>query len=119
MMTMTDDRLSVLSALIDREPVDADRVALALEEPDARRVLVDFIRLREAVGAELNRDDQSRPMPAMTTPRRQARWWKLAAAALVPLMVGLGSGYWWREREQRRPPTPTRVIQFVPGVDWK
>jgi len=116
---MTEDQFPVLSALIDREPVDADALALALEQPEGRQILVDFLRLREFVATELGPADTA-TLPALSPKWANAsRLWRLAAAVLLPLMVGLGSGYWWREREQRRPPTPTRVIQFVPGVDWK
>jgi len=115
----TDDRFPVLSALVDREPVDADALALALEPPEGRHILVDFIRLRQSVAAEL--EPAATAAMAASSPKGAgpSRLWRLAAAALLPLMVGLGGGYWWREREQRRPPTPTRVIQFVSGVDWK
>jgi len=115
----TEDRFPVLSALIDREPVDADALALALDEPEGRQVLVDFIRLRGAVISELDTDKQTSLPLVHAKGAGVLRLWRLAAMVLLPLMVGVGGGYWWREREQRRPPTPTRVIQFVPGVDWK
>jgi len=116
---MTEDQFPVLSALIDREPLDPDALALALEQPEGRQILVDFIRLREFMAAELEQAETV-TLPALSPKRAGAsRLWRLAAVVLLPLMVGLGGGYWWREREQRRPPTPTRVIQFVPGVDWK
>ena len=115
----TEDRFPVLSALIDREPVDADALALALDQPEGRQQLVDFIRIRRAAISELNIDNPA-PVPVVREKRSgRSRIWRLAAVVLLPLMAGLGGGYWWREREQRRPPTPTRVIQFVPGVDWK
>jgi hypothetical protein len=116
---MTEDQFPVLSALIDREPLDADALALALEQPEGRQILVDFIRLREFVAAELE-PAETVTLPALSPTRVSgSRLWRLAASALLPLMIGLGGGYWWHEREQRQPPTPTRVIQFVPGVDWK
>ena len=50
---MLDERYAVLSALIDREAVDPDALAIALEDPDGRARLVDFVRLR----LELQRED--------------------------------------------------------------
>jgi hypothetical protein len=46
------DRREVLSALIDREPVDPDVLARVLEEPEGRAMLVDFVRVRAAVNAD-------------------------------------------------------------------
>ena len=37
---MTTDHAELLSALIDREPVDPDALAAALDDPEARRALV-------------------------------------------------------------------------------
>ena len=45
---MSDER-DVLSALIDREPVDPDVLARVLEEPANRALLVDFVRTRARV----------------------------------------------------------------------
>ena len=50
---MLDERYAVLSALIDREAVNPDALAIALEDPDGRARLVDFVRLR----LELQRED--------------------------------------------------------------
>ena len=55
----TEDRYAVLSALIDREPVDPDAVATALQEPDGRRLLVEFARLRAAVAGEIELDTKT------------------------------------------------------------
>ena len=114
---MTTETFPILSALIDRESVDPEALGVALENPDGRQLLVDFIRLREQVSSEL-RQEEPLASPRIDWPRPR-RYWRLTAAALLPLIVGIGSGYWWSEREQRRPPAPTRVMQFVPGVDWK
>ena len=116
----TDERYAVLSALIDRESVDPDGLAAVLEDRDGRRMLVDFVRLRAQVARQREAEDDGVSAQA-ARPRRTsaARWLRLAAAMLLPLALGLGGGYWWRVREQERPPTPTRVLQFVPGVDWK
>lgn len=114
---MTEEHGGVLSALIDRELVDADALQSALDAPEGRALLVDFVRLRTLVAAELDLDS-ARPASAFATQRsRRALTW--AAAAVVPLMLGLGGGYWWRVHAESQPPAPTRVVQFVPGVDWK
>jgi hypothetical protein len=114
---MTDERFAVLSALIDREPVDADVLAVAIEDPAGRAQLVDFVRLRARVIDELAIDDA-----VAAQQRRRSRlptWMRRAALVLLPLMLGAAGGAWFMERKDTRPPTPTRIVQFVPGVDWK
>ena len=118
-MMMLDERYAVLSALIDREAVDPDALAIALEDPDGRARLVDFVRLR----LELQREDAESgnvETSGSTTRRRtHVRMWRLAAAVLLPLGVGIASGWWvgdWSRQE--RPPVPDRVVSFTPGVDW-
>jgi hypothetical protein len=113
----TEERYAVLSALVDRESVDPDAVATALDGEEGRRVLVDIVRLRRLVASEI--ESELPVTVAPVAPRRGTSLWRLAAAALLPLVLGLGGGYWWRVRAESQPPTPTRVVQFVPGVDWK
>ena len=49
---MTDyDFTPTISAFVDNEPVDPDQLAAALEDPDARAALVDFVRMRAALRA--------------------------------------------------------------------
>jgi hypothetical protein len=113
-----DERYTVLSALIDREAIDPDALAAALDEPAARAMLVDFARLRR----ELLHDDAAddvRTNRELAPRRLPLRWWRLAAAVLLPLAMGVASGWWigdWSRQE--RPPTPSRVVSFTPGVDW-
>jgi hypothetical protein len=114
---MTEERDSVLSALIDREVVDPDALQSALDAPEGRALLVDFVRLRTLVATEVDLE-AARPAAGFAT-QRSRKMWMLAAAAALPLMLGLGGGYWWRVHAESQPPTPTRVMQFVPGVDWK
>jgi hypothetical protein len=115
-----DERYAVLSALIDREMVDPDAVAAALDDAAARAMLVDFMRLR----VELQREDAgSRNVEtghATTARHSHFRTWRLAAAILLPLAVGVASGWWIGDwSPQAKPPTPDRVLSFTPGVDWR
>ena len=114
---MSDERYMVLSALMDREPVDPDALSATINTAEGRAALVDLVRLRTLVAAELDSE------PAIQAQRSSAvigsGAWRWVAAALIPFAVGLGGGYWWRVRAESRPPTPTRIVQFVPGVDWK
>ena len=114
----TEDRYAVLSALIDREPVDPDDVGAALEEREGRELLVSFARLRAAVSHEVDAEATAVPRLPSSPESRWAGTWRLAAAILLPLLMGLGGGYWWRQHEANQPPTPTQVARFVPGVDW-
>jgi hypothetical protein len=115
-----DEKHTVLSALIDREDIDPDALATALDDPAGRAMLVDFVRLR----VELQREDAASPSVATSraNTRRvsRPRSWRLAAAVLLPLGIGIASGWWigdWSRQE--RPPVPNRVVSFTPGVDWK
>ena len=114
----TDHRFAVLSALIDREPVDPDALAAALDDPAGRAALVDFVRLRLRVAGAVALDDSVSPVrPKPSSPMKV--WLARAALVLLPLVFGAAAGAWFIERRESRPPTPTRVVQFVPGVDWK
>lgn len=112
----TDERYAVLSALIDRERVDPDALAAALEDPAGRDELVDFVRLRNRLGDELADDE---PAVRLHAPSRAKTWLARAAIVLVSLMAGTAAGAWWVEWRDSRPPEPDRIVKFVPGVDWK
>jgi hypothetical protein len=111
-----------LSALLDREPVDPDELSAVLEEGDSRRLLVDFIRLRQLI----DRQDDEHPLSnaTLSSGLAQVRWPWRAAAAAVLLSSGLAGGFWaggfWagERAAQERPPRPDRVVQFQEGVDW-
>ena len=92
-------------------------VSVTINSVEGRAVLVDMVRLRTLVAAEM----ESEPSIRIERPPTviASRAWRLVAAALIPLAVGLGGGYWWRVRAESMPPTPTRVVQFVPSVDSK
>lgn len=115
----TDERFAVLSALIDREPVDPDALAVALDDPVGRAELVDFVRLRARVADQVAIEPPV-AAPRIRRPRLPAKTW-IARAALVLLTLGFGAagGAWYVEQRESRPPAATRVVQFVPGVDWK
>jgi hypothetical protein len=118
---MRGDEREVLSALIDREPVDADVLARVLEDPANRRLLVDFVRLRAAAQAEMPGEAEWQPAAVVTA--RQSRVvagpWARAAAALLLVGAGAGGGAWVHEYATReRPPEPDRVVEFNTGVDW-
>jgi len=114
----TEERFLLLSALIDREEVDPEALALALDDPEGRAQLVDFVRLRVRVHGELM--DPPAATPTLSRGNPSSRTWMVRAAlVLLPLALGAAGGAWWVERRESQPPTPTRIVQFVPGVDWK
>jgi hypothetical protein len=118
--------LETLSALLDGAPIEITALEAALADADARRGLVDFVRLRQ-----LARDDSEMPRPdfAGKTERAIARRrtfarlrvpLPLAAAAVVLALLGgslIDVKWLWPEREQTareqvQPPAPSRVLQF-------
>jgi hypothetical protein len=117
-MTTSNERFVVLSALLDREPVDPDLLAAALEDPEGRGQLVDFVRIRWRIGDDLALNDRATPT-IRRVPFRTRIWLARAALILLPLLAGAAGGAWFVDRQDSRPPTPTRVVQFVQGVDWK
>ena len=112
---MTTDHAALFSALMDREPVDPEALARALDDAEARRALVEFATVRPGS----TRRRRARPSGwrgrrdgPRRTPRRD-RWRLVAAAAL--LVAGLGAGVVAeRYRAQQRPPEPTRIVQLDP-----
>jgi hypothetical protein len=112
----SDKRFEVLSALIDREPLDPDQLRVALDDPAGRAQLVDFVRLRSYVQQEFPADDHAAPVPRQMPARRRLT---RAALVLLTLSAGFVGGAWWSEQRDQRPPRPDKVIQFVAGVDWK
>jgi hypothetical protein len=117
---MNELHTDTLSAFCDGELVDPERLRAALDDPHAREALVDFVLLRAGV-------DSVAPLPASLNALRPravtsrlsiAEWTAVAAALLVigALTGALLSRMWTRDREA--PPSPARVVRYVPGVDW-
>lgn len=110
---MSDER-EVLSALIDREPVDPDVLARVLEDPSNRALLVHFVRVRALV----QQDEPDDVGPRQPTLRALAgggsdRGWIRAAAMFLLLGLGLAGGAGIERYASRdRPPEPARVVQF-------
>jgi hypothetical protein len=117
---MTTEDFEVLSALIDREPVDPDVLRRVLDDPEGRRALVEFVTLRRGIQAP--RPGETDWVAAPTLPpappavfRPRVRW-PLAAAAAALVAAALGAGVWTeRYRLRERPPEPTRIVQFEPA----
>jgi hypothetical protein len=115
---MRGDEREVLSALIDREPVDPDVLARVLEDPANRRLLVDFVRVRVAAQAEVPGERSGRRRPRLPAPQR-ASWpgHGPRGRGAPARRAGAGGGAWVHEYATReRPPDPSRVVQFEPGV---
>ena len=119
---MTEIHTALLSAFCDGQIVDPDQLADALAVPRARDALVDFARLRAAVTS-------SHPLPVSLTRlrpvpvRRPQLWAAMAGAAamlvLVALTFALLPRTWTNRDGADGPPSPTRVMRYVPGVDWQ
>ena len=89
----SDERHTVLSALIDREDVDPDALAVALNDEVGRALLIDFLRLRVELQREEACATEAQPNRALPTRRSHARW-RLVATLLLPLGVGVAGGWW-------------------------
>ena len=112
---MKSDHAELLSALIDREPVDPDVLAAALDDPEARQALVAFARVRAELHAPAPGESEwlaSHHVARTAPPWRQS--WRLAAAAAL-LAAGVAAGVFAeRYAAADRPPVPTRVVQLDP-----
>ena len=115
----TDDRFAVLSALLDREPVDPDAVAAALEEQGGRAQLVAFVRLRAVTRESLDIESAEAPVRGAMRVQSSGTLMRRAAAVLLPVVLALGGAVLYERWDDNRPPAPDRVVEFTPGVDWK
>jgi hypothetical protein len=124
---MSED-FEVLSAVLDGDTVDIGQLQSALENPAGRRVLLDFVRLRQTAANDNmtpRREFYDRVPGALTLNRRaQTRSlpFPVAAAAILLAML-LGSlvnlNFIRQDGEPSAPPEPARVLKFEPGVDWQ
>ena len=117
----------VLSAVLDGDAVDIGQLEAALENPDGRRVFVDFVKLRQATANDVltpSREFHDRVLDDLKLnkpARTRGVPFPIAAAAILLAML-LGS---LMEQNVIRqvpaapgPPEPTRILRFEPGVDW-
>ena len=103
----------VISAFIDNEPFEPERLSEALADPEGRALLIDLLALRR-----LAQPDDALPEMASPPNRRRALLGAVLAAAAV--VVALAGGYHWGERSGSigsTPPAPTRVISG--GSAWQ
>jgi hypothetical protein len=119
---MTDVHTEVISAFCDGEIVDPDRLAAALADPRGREALIDFARLRAAVGSVEALPASLATLRTAGTGSRVRAWAVAAAAAAMVLLIVAAASLLPRSLDPRNadqsPPAPTRVLRFVPGVDW-
>ena len=117
---MTMIHTEILSAFVDGETVDPAHLAAALEDPEARGALIDFVRLREAARTDSEALPASLARLRPAGPRFPGLRWAAAAAVLVLMFVaGLMAPQPWRgSTSVDTPPQPTRIERFEPGVDW-
>jgi hypothetical protein len=111
---MTHDDHELLSALLDREPVDPDALTRMLATAEGRELLVDFVRVRHTLHIATPDVDLARQaLPVRTPPRRVVGQ---AAAAVLLLTVGGLSGAWLAARrdDRTRAPEPTRIVRLTP-----
>jgi len=117
----------VLSAVLDGDAVDIGQLEAALDDPEGRQVLVDFVKVRQTAASDNatpRREFSERALADLTMSRRiRARGLPFpmaAAAILVAMLLGslLNLDSVRRERPAV-PPEPTRVLRFEPGVDWQ
>lgn len=117
---MTDLNIATLCALLDQELVDPEALETALDDPEARAALVDFVRMRRDVTGN------PEPLPDSLLTLRRASLGGLAIrwSAAVALLVLVFLAGWMLPRtiepdgQDDGPPQPVRVEKFVPGVDW-
>jgi len=120
------DRLDVIAAFADGEPVSAAELSTALAHEDARAYLIDVLALRGLL-------DGRPQLPAVSVAPKPSRVrWFTAAAALV--VAGVAGGY-SAGRHAVTPvvdagrsgvvapapagaPAPTHVFRMENGVNW-
>ena len=129
-MTIEDHEL--LSALLDREPVDPDALMRLLDTEDGRALLVDFVRVRHTLHAaqpdvgphHATRVPTEAGQPAASRDQRvvarppAVRGLGRAAAALLLVAAGGVGGMWLADRrDDERAPEPSRVVRLTPVAE--
>jgi hypothetical protein len=118
----------VLSAVLDGDAVDMGQLAAALEDPEGRRVFVDFVKVRQAAANDdiTPRGEFYDRVPGdltlkSRTKRRSLPYPLAAAAILLAMLFGsmLDLNFISEDRVPTTPPEPARVLRFEPGVDWQ
>ena len=121
------DRLDVIAAFADGEPVSATELSAALAHEDARAYLIDVLALRNLMDGR-----PQLPVVNVAAPARNRVRWITAAAALV--VAGVAGGY-SAGRHTVSPaanvtpsgvvapapagaPAPTHVFRMENGVNW-
>ena len=99
------DRLDVIAAFADGEPVSAPELSAALAHEDARAYLIDVLALRGLLDGR-----PQLPAVSVVPPKRNRARWFTAAAALV--VAGVAGGY----SAGRHAVTPVAVDAGRPGV---
>jgi hypothetical protein len=121
------DRLDVIAAFADGEPVAAPELSAALAHEDARAYLIDVLALRGLLDGR----PQVAAVSAVPTKRGRVRWFTAAAALVV---AGVAGGYSAGRHavtpalEEGRSgvvapapagaPAPTHVFRMENGVNW-
>ena len=133
---------ATISAALDGERVDLSVLRRALAQENGRTVLASFVLLRAATAADPIEADERVAARTRATLLRRTRGWfaprHLAVAASVAAMA-VAASFWLGAQWQRaatspsptpgvavaeatrapQPPSPTRMLQFQPGVDWR
>lgn|SRR5688572_3042195 len=118
----------VLSAVLDGDAVDIGQLENALDDPEGRRVFVDFVKLRQsAANDDITPRREFYEGVVRDLTRNQPVWrrglpYPLAAAAvLLAMLFGslLDQSFIRHDRAAAGPPEPARVLRFEPGVDWQ
>jgi negative regulator of sigma E activity len=110
---MTTDDRELLSALLDREPVDADALARLLDDAEGRRTLVAFAALRSRAQAAVPGEAEWLRRHRLPARRSHGAWRLVGAAAALVVAVAVGM-YVEQQRSREVPPAPARVVQFEP-----
>lgn len=108
---MSNATYEVISTFLDDEPFDPQKLAMALDDPAGRALLIDSIALRHIVQPR-----ETAPTMRGAESARRSGWRVVAAAAA--LFVAVVGGYVVGERRSSQPatdaPPATRVVQAIP-----